>query len=229
VLSQSRSDLLVAEGAQERAMTSLKARLGMPQSVALTTSSDVEPDVNVPQLSVFLERAGTSPDVRRAEAEVRQAEADLRLARSLTWPNLALRAEQSTEEESHILLGGVRISLPLFNRGQGERATAAARLRRAQLELDIARQNAIADASGIYAQYLRQRAAADELRVHAIPLLADNLRLVERSYEVGEIDLSEVLAIRRETLDARTRHLDRRREAAETAIDLESRAGLLLP
>ena len=228
-VSQSRSDLLVAEGAQERALVSLKARLGMPRTAPLTTTSDVEADLAVPEPSLFLERAESSPDVRRLEAAVRQAEADLRLARSLTWPNLTLRAEQSTEEESHILLGGVRMSLPLFNRGQGERATAAARLHRAQLELDIARQNAIADASGIYAQYLRQRAAADELRVNGIPLLADNIHLTQRSYEVGEIDLSEVLTVRRETLDARTRYLDRVREVSETAIDLESRAGLLLP
>jgi hypothetical protein len=46
---------------------------------------------------------------------------------------------------------------------------------------------------------------------------------------VGEIGLAEVLTIRRETLDARTRYVDRLREAAETAVDLKSRAGLLMP
>jgi len=160
---------------------------------------------------------------------VRQAEADLRVAHAMSWPSLALRAEESKEEESRILLGGVRFSLPVFNRGQGERATATARLHRARLELDITQKNALADVSGVYAQYLRQRAAADELRLNAIPLLADNIHLTERSYEVGEIDLSDVLTLRRETLDARTRYLDRLREAAETVVDLESRAGMLAP
>jgi outer membrane protein TolC len=57
----------------------------------------------------------------------------------------------------------------------------------------------------------------------------DNVQLIERSYEVGEIDLAEVLTIRREILDARTRYLDSLREAAETALDPKSRAGMFVP
>lgn len=226
-LSQARSDLLLAEGAEERALASLKARLGMPRTALLTTPPDSVSGIPALELSQLVERAATNPEVRRLEAAVRQAEADLRVARAMSWPDLAIRAEESKEEESRILLGGVRVSLPVFNRGQGERATATAQLHHAQLELDIARRNAVADVSGVYGQYLRQRAAADELRLNAIPLLADNIHLTERSYEVGEIDLADVLTLRREALDVRTRYLDRLRDSAQTAIDLESRAGLL--
>jgi cobalt-zinc-cadmium efflux system outer membrane protein len=157
---------------------------------------------------------------------VRQAEADLRAASSLRWPELALRAEESREDESRIFLGGIRFSVPLFNRGQGEHATAAARLQRAQWELQVARQNAIADAAGAYAEYTRRRAAAEELRANALPLLADTVHLTERSYEAGEIDLAEVLTVRREALEARSRYLDRVRDAAEAAVDLQARAGM---
>ena len=228
-LSQARSDLLVAEGAEERGLTRLKARLGMPRTALISIPADSVSDFPPLELPRLVEQATTNPEVRRLEAAVRQAEADLRVARAMRWPGLALRAEESKEEESRIFLGGVRFSLPLFNRGEGERAAATARLHRARLELDITRKNALGDVSGVYAQYLRQRAAADELRLNAIPLLADNIHLTERSYEVGEIDLSAVLTLRREALDARTRYLDRLRQWAETAIDLESRAGLLTP
>lgn len=228
-LSQARSDLLVAEGAQERAIISLKARLAIPRSAPLSTTGDLAADITVPDLPTFMERTQTNPEIRRLEAEVRQARADLQIARGLRWPDLALRAEESKEEASNILLGGVLLSLPLFNRGQGERATATARLHRAELQLDVARQNAIADASGAYTEYLRQRAAADQLKLNALPLVADNVHLTERSYEVGEIDLAVVLTVRRQALDVRTHYLDRVRDAAETAIDVRTRAGMLGP
>jgi len=227
-LSQMRSDLLVAEGAQERAAVILKARLGLPRTAALATAGDLAGATDAPTLPLLLERAATSPEIRAIVARVRQAEADLQAARSLRWPDLALRAEESREEEARILLGGVRLSLPVFNRGQGERATAAARLQRAQLELDVARQIAVAEAEGAFAEYTRRRTAADELKNNALPLLADTVHLTVRSYEVGEIDLAEMLTVRREALDARARYLDRLRDAAEAAVDLQTRAGILL-
>jgi cobalt-zinc-cadmium efflux system outer membrane protein len=228
-LSQTRSDLLVAEGALEHAALSLKGRLGMPRSAPLATSGDLAGAITAPDLSLLLDRAATSPQLRAIEARVRRAEADLQAARSLRWPDLALRAEESREEESRILLGGIHLSLPIFNRGQREQATATARLQRAQLELDVARQNAIAGAAGAFAEYKWRRTAAEELKTNALPLLADTVHLTERSYEAGEIDLAEVWVVRREALDARARYLDRLREAAESAIDLQARAGQFLP
>lgn len=227
-LAQSRSDLLVAEGLRERAGTRLKARLTWPPSSPLPLEPADSERLPSLEWSALADRSET-PEVRRREAEVRQAEADLQVAAGMRWPNFALRAEESQEEDSHILLGGVRFSLPIFNRGAGERAAAKARLDRARLELGIAQQTALADLRGAFAQYQRQRAAVEELRLNAAPLLADNVRLAQRSYEVGEIDLAEVLIIRRETLDARSRYLDRLREAEETAVDLQSRAGWIAP
>jgi cobalt-zinc-cadmium efflux system outer membrane protein len=93
--------------------------------------------------------------------------------------------------------------------------------------LEVARQNAIGDAAGAYAEYTHRRAAAEELKANALPLLADTVHLTKRSYEVGEIDLAEVLTVRREALDARSRYLDRLRDAAEAAVDLQTRAGMM--
>jgi hypothetical protein len=48
-----------------------------------------------------------------------------------------------------------------------------------------------------------------------------------KSFEAGEIDLGELLLIRREILETRLAYLDRRLEASLTRFELEAAAGAL--
>jgi outer membrane protein TolC len=61
----------------------------------------------------------------------------------------------------------------------------------------------------------------------ALPAIADNEALARRSFEVGEIDLGELLQVRREILETRLAYLDLLLAARLAAVELETKAGVL--
>jgi cobalt-zinc-cadmium efflux system outer membrane protein len=67
-------------------------------------------------------------------------------------------------------------------------------------------------------------AAVRELAANA-DRLADNEALARRSYEVGQIGLTEFLLLRREGLDARRQWLASLLELAQARAELDSLAG----
>ena len=65
------------------------------------------------------------------------------------------------------------------------------------------------------------------LETDAVPGIDENERLSDRSFEVGQIGLPELLVIRREILDTRMQYLDALLEAALARTDLDASAGML--
>jgi outer membrane protein, heavy metal efflux system len=59
-------------------------------------------------------RAADRPDLRVLDAEIAEAEAEQRLARTLRWPDVGVRATYAKEEGDRIILGGVGVTLPVF-------------------------------------------------------------------------------------------------------------------
>jgi cobalt-zinc-cadmium efflux system outer membrane protein len=76
----------------------------------------------------------------------------------------------------------------------------------------------------VYRQRLR---AAEALESAALPAVDDNRSLAERSFEAGEIDLGELLLIRREILETRLAYVEALLQARLAAAELETRAGVL--
>ena len=61
----------------------------------------------------------------------------------------------------------------------------------------------------------------------AVPLSVENESLARRSYEAGQIGLTDLLALRRETVDTRLRYLDALLDAALARFNLRVAAGEL--
>ena len=80
---------------------------------------------------------------------------------------------------------------------------------------------------GRSAALARQQRAVEELESTALPSLDDNESLAQKSFEAGEIDLGELLLLRREILETRLVYLDRLLDAALTRVELEAAAGVL--
>jgi cobalt-zinc-cadmium efflux system outer membrane protein len=158
-------------------------------------------------------------------AEAREAEAGLQLARALQKPDLGLRVAYEREETDTIVIGGLTIALPAFQRGHGPVAASAARASRAQLELETRRQTARADLETAYAVYLQHAELAAAFERDALPSSADNESLSRRSYDAGELNLMELLLVRRNALDTRMAMVDRRLDAARSRIRVDFAAG----
>jgi outer membrane protein, heavy metal efflux system len=231
-------DVNVSEGAHARAkaevregqavrtdaLATLQNLLGLPAAQPIRVAGlgpDERPAVD---LQAALEQR---PDVRALVHAAAQADSDLRLGRALAWPQLGLTVRHEREQADNILMGGVTVTLPLFDRGQAVRAEAEARAARLRGELEALRRRAAVEAAAAMTAYEHRRAAVHELQATALPLLEDNERLARRSYEEGEMGLGDVLLIRRETIETRRALLDQEHAAALARIDVLFATGAL--
>lgn len=171
-------------------------------------------------------RAADRPDVRVLEAEIAEAEADQRLARTLRWPDFGVRASYAKEEGDRIILGGVGVTLPVFNRGQETMAVANARLARLRGERQALTRTIEAEVRGAVATHDALRAAASEYERTVLPLVEENEKLALESYEVGQIGLGDLLLVRREALEARRAFIDQLIETRLAEVELRARAGV---
>jgi outer membrane protein TolC len=72
-----------------------------------------------------------------------------------------------------------------------------------------------------------RRAAAEAFEQDALPNAIESEQLAQRSFEEGQISLTDLIVVRRELTDTRLEYLDRLLEAAQTAIDRDAAAGVL--
>jgi outer membrane protein, heavy metal efflux system len=213
-----------AEASKSLALGELRQllRLDVDVNVDGTLSRPAEAD-----LALALQTATQRPELRALEAGVQEAEAELRLGQSFSKPEYGLGVRYSREEGDQIVLGGMTVTLPMFSKGQEQRAVGSARAARLRAELDAARVRINAEVRAAFDAYNRRLAALRVLEADAIPGLDENEQLTTRSFEVGQLGLPDLLLIRREILDTRFQYLDALLEAALARIDLDASAAML--
>ncbi len=183
-----------------------------------------------PALPSLVERALVQrPDVRSARHEVEAARAERRLAGRETLPTPRLGVTYVEEGDvggkARITQGVLAFDLPLFNRNQGGRGVAAARLVQAERALD-ALTRAVHTEVGVAAT--RLSAASTAAQAYAGGLLTgleENMELVTEAYRAGKVGFFELLVIRRETLDARIGYIDALEELQAARAQLARATG----
>lgn len=196
--------------------------LGAGDSLELVGSLEIEPP---PAAEELLRRAAVRPDVALLLGEERAGRAEERLGRAMRWPDLGLRGSYAREGDEEVLLGGIVLRLPLFDRGQEARAAGRARSQRARAERELLTAGIARDIRVGSARRARLEAAVKLLRDEAVPILEDSEKLLARSLETGLIGLGDYLAARRELLAAREEYLDRLLDVAIAGVELDLGAG----
>jgi outer membrane protein, heavy metal efflux system len=224
--ASSRAEQGGAQAERSAALAELEALLGLPpgESVEVRPSPALREPPGLPGLLAGLDRR---PDLRALAAELREAEAEVLLGQALARPGLGVRGGVGREEGADLVTAGVVVSLPFHDRGQETLATGQARADALRQALAAARRAADAEVRGRHQALSRHLAAARELERTALPALEDNESLALKSFEAGEIDLGELLLLRREILETRLTYLDRRLEASLMRFELEAAAGAL--
>jgi cobalt-zinc-cadmium efflux system outer membrane protein len=215
------------EGAQanyESALGELKALLGIEGPLMLqgTLLTAVQPD-----LAAVLATAKERPFLKALEAAVREAEAETRLGQSFARPDFGAGLTYKREESANVVFGSVTVSLPIFAKGQEQRASGTARANRLRAELAAGTRTVGIEVAAAYEEYLRRRAAVGVLEADALPGLDENEMLATRSFEAGQLGLPELLLTRREILDTRFDYLEALLEAALARVRLDARAAVL--
>ncbi|MCC7542716.1 MAG: TolC family protein [Deltaproteobacteria bacterium] len=172
------------------------------------------------------------PAYRRLAAAVREARARAHLAEREAWPRPAVGARYLLEGAavpegpSHVVLGTLALPLPIARTNQGERARARADVRVAETELRAAQ-------ATLEIELARGRAAitaaAERLRTYGadvLPRLEENLALLQRAFELGEIELLDALVARERFLRVQSDVLDAHLDYFESAAGLERALGV---
>lgn len=223
-LARVRADREGAEASKALALGELRQILRLDVDVGVDGTLTRPADAD---LTTALQAATQRPELRALEAGVQEGEAELRLGLSFSKPEYGFGVRYSREEGDQIVLGGMTVTLPMFSKGQEQRAVGSARAARLRAELDAARARIQTEVRFTFDAFNRRVAALRVLESDAIPGLDENEQLTTRSFEVGQLGLPELLLIRREILDTRFQYLDALLEAALARVDLDASAAIL--
>ena len=223
-LARVRAEREGAEASKALALGQLRQLLWLEVEVGVDGTLTPPTDAD---LTMALQTAAQRPELRALEAGIQEAEAEIRLGLSLAKPEYGVGVRYAREEGDQILLGGLTITLPMFSRGQEQRAVGSARAARLRAELESARARVQTEVRATFAAFDRRLAALRVLESDAMPGLDENERLTARSFEVGQLGLPELLLIRREILETRFQYLDALLEAALARVDLDASAAVL--
>lgn len=217
------SERLLQTGRVEAAVFELKRVVGIPAEVPITVRDDLESimhrDLTMPPglpATGLTQRA----DVLAAEARVGVAEARIDLAQRQGRFDMTLLASYMRMDAGfpqhgfasdgilervrgvfQYFSGGVMVTMPLFNRNQGEVATAQAERNGAVARLDAARIAMGNELAAAHARDLHAQRAVHVFSGGALALGRQNLAVVTEAYTVGRITVFDVLAEQRRYLE----------------------------
>ncbi|MGJ8668934.1 MAG: TolC family protein [Oceanococcus sp.] len=171
-----------------------------------------------------------SPDLQQLVSRERILAANLRLAQSSSRGDLRWKAGVRRLESSNStgLIAG--ISIPLFTgrRARGEIDAAAARGEAARFDSQAARIAARATLFEAWQHRVHAIEAFSMLQNDVIPQLASALSDTSDAYRAGRYSYLDLIAARRELIDARLALLNAARRAHLNRIELERLAGAAL-
>ena len=219
------AEAAAAEATCAQALGTLRRRLGLAPDAEIAVVGPLL-DRRRYTLAALLEKAPDRADLRALAAEAEQADAEAELGDAEAWPDLGLRLGYGREEGDDLVLGQISLSLPVFQRGQGEAAVARARSRAARAARAAAQAAVAADIRAAHAAYTKLAGAAERFAEGGLPRAARGEALAQASYAAGALALAELLAIRQALIGARRAHLDLQLRAALAGVALEAAAGV---
>jgi cobalt-zinc-cadmium efflux system outer membrane protein len=170
-----------------------------------------------------LKARGAAVDL--GEARVKSAKRD---ALPEPWLGVYYGREQEpavSASRHYIVLAMLTVPLPLWKRNQGNRAQSRADLTIAEQELEALR---YALDIGVRRAVDAVNTAAERVRTYAsevVPRFEENLALLERAFELGEVDILEVFVARENFLRIQNEALGAYSDYFEAVFTLETLLG----
>jgi cobalt-zinc-cadmium efflux system outer membrane protein len=220
-----------AEGSRARLLGLLGlAEAGLEFDVAGTILTDpAEPSKVLPSMPDLLEDAfAARPDLRAAELAIEIAGKKSGLARSQFMSISAILDANENGREGTETGPGVGVTIPLFDRGQGGKARAAAELDQAAHRYASVRNEIAARVREAYARLSEAREASESWRKGVVRLRSDTLHDTRRAREAGEVSHLAVLGARRDYVEALLQEAHASAELRRAEARLENAVGSTL-
>lgn len=198
--SSARVSLTDAENRLQAAWGELAAVVGRPELDMVRLEGD--PGDMLPELSFeesWRRLLASSPELRRAEAGVQQANWEYRHQCAERVPNLDVGASVHYDNVGQGTVAGVEVglSLPLFDRNQGNIGKAQAEVVIARREVQRVRLALRQRLSETFERYANALQEARRYREQILPDAEESLALVEKGYRQGELGYLTALTAQR--------------------------------
>ena len=214
--------------------SSLAAETGRPELPLGPLQGELENPPRIESEQLEKRILEESPEVKRAEQAVIRAEAELKSASRERVPDVQLRAglQQSNEPVNEItgkpvgLLGFVTIgvTLPLFNRNQGNVEAARADLERARSEVTRLRLSLRQRVQPLLQTYLADRDRVDRYKTEMIPRATRAYQLYLSKYQQMGQAYPQVIVSQRTLFQIQATYLQVLQDLWTSAIRLQNYA-----
>jgi len=196
--------------------------------VMLTEPLDGQPSIAAASVDDAVARRG---EIKVARAAVAEAQAHAHLQEALARPDLGVIYGYKRTQLPDTITGintaiaGVRLTIPLTDRNQGNREAAAAEARRQQQLLAQAQVQARGDLERATQEYQLRRAEVTDtlrpLREHATEIAG----IARAAYEQGAVDLLRLLDAERSRFDAERAWVQGMMAFQQSAVNLQFAQG----
>jgi cobalt-zinc-cadmium efflux system outer membrane protein len=228
-LAEATRQLVRAETFLRTAKLRLSTSLGLDPAIEVLPLGSLPEAATLPPLAELLAAASENhPRLLTSRARIEAANSEVALSKADAWPDVSLGASYARDERDDVVMGGITLEVPLFNRNQGERARASAASRRARA---AARSDSLEIQSQLRQSYAEYDAASRSVAAFDADVVRsqrENLRLIESMFQAGKIRFVDVVLLQRELIDGRLGYLAARLDLARAEIETRAAAGLAL-
>jgi cobalt-zinc-cadmium efflux system outer membrane protein len=229
---QAQLAVTMAEQNQQRVWKALAAVVGNPRLPLMKLEGKLEdtPPVNTDELVDKI--VNESPAVRIAELGVKRAEAALARAKREPIPDLQLRGGMQQNGELLSAPNGkavglqgfanVGVRIPIFDRNQGNIATAKAEAERAKLEVERVKLVLRERAASVVQTYTFSQTAVDRYKNQMIPRAQKAYEMYTRKYQDMAAAYPQVLISQRTLMQIQVSYITALENFATSSLSLQS-------
>jgi cobalt-zinc-cadmium efflux system outer membrane protein len=227
---QAQLAVTMAEQSQQRVWKALAAVVGNPRLPLMKLEGKLEdtPQVNADELVEKI--VNESPAVRIAELGVKRAEAALARAKREPIPDLQLRG--GMQQNGELLSNGrsvglqgfadVGVRIPIFDRNQGNIATAKADAERAKREVERVKLVLRERAASVVQNYTFSQAAVDRYKNQMIPRAQKAYEMYTKKYQEMAAAYPQVLIAQRTLMQLQVSYITALENFATSSLSLQS-------
>jgi outer membrane protein, heavy metal efflux system len=207
-LARAQREVIASATEFRNSLISLGRLIGLPADSALTVEGELA--AGLPPLAEkerLLARMAERPDVKAADAEIKRSEAAERLVTRELVPNLVWSVFQGKTEGGDESGASLGLSIPLFDRKQGERMEAKARLSQARMRQVGATRTARKEIDESYTAAASSLRELDLFNRAILTRISENLDLLQLAFKEGKISFYDIRIAQRETIETRNAYL----------------------
>ncbi len=228
-LARAQADADFARSARASALADLNAVLNQPPGQAVAVVGDLAEGPAIPDFTRAMALAGASNvDILSAdrEAAVEGRRLDLLKAERIPTPTITFGLPMNAPDEFTVGKSlGIAMTIPLFNRSQGEIAESQATIDQVHARRDAAHRIVESRVFAALARIDAERQRLELYRTRVIPAAVELATLAEESYKAGRDTVLALLDAQRSLRDVKRDYLQALLDYQAALADLEEVIG----